>query len=159
MTRELLVTIHAGSGIAGLLAGLAVFSPPRSREDRLTFRLGYGTLLFVLVVSLLGLIIVDWADLELGARLAFSGLTVLGLVMVARFILAHRLALSDTPDSDRRYVKHIYFTYVSLWVGFAILPALRSDSPGLWIPVAVIGVLGLGSFLIRRYERTLGVRA
>ncbi|MGH3649519.1 MAG: hypothetical protein ACRDU9_02330 [Acidimicrobiia bacterium] len=60
---------------------------------------------------------------------------------------------------ERRYVGHVYFTYVSLWVGFAIIPALRSGNPGLWIPVAVIGVLAAGTLLVHRYERRIGLRS
>lgn len=32
MTRETLVAIHAGSGIAGLFVGLAVFTPPQTED-------------------------------------------------------------------------------------------------------------------------------
>jgi cobalamin synthase len=160
MTRELLVAIHAGSGIAGLLVGLAVFQPPKANEGPSRyFRIGYGGLLVILLVSLLALIVSDWSGLETGARLAFSGLAVLAGVMLARIYLAHQLAANRMPGWERRYVGHVYFTYISLWVGFAIVPALRSPNPGLWIPVAVLTVLAAGSALIHRYERRIGLRS
>jgi hypothetical protein len=59
---------------------------------------------------------------------------------------------------ERRYVNHVYFTYISLWVGFAIIPALRSPTPGLWIPVAVATVLATGRVLEHRYQRRIGIR-
>lgn len=159
MTREVLVAIHAGSGIAGLMVGLAVFAPPHATVvGRRIWRIVYGLLLVVLVVSLLALIVRDWPGLETGARIAFSGLAVLGGVMVARIYLAHRMAASSEPGWERRYVSHVYFTYISLWVGFAIIPALRSGNPGLWVPVAVVSVLTAGTLLLHRYGRRIGLR-
>ena len=160
MTRELLVAIHAGSGITGLLVGLTAFQPPKEKGGRWRiWRIGYGGLLAILTVSLLVLIIRDWGGLETGARLAFSGLAALALVMLTRIYLAHRLVANRMPGWERRYVGHVYFTYISLWVGFAIVPALRSPNPGLWIPVAVVTVLVTGSALVRRYERRIGLRS
>lgn len=159
MTREMLVVIHAGSGIAGLVVGLVVFAPPpRSGGSRLLARTAYGLLLAILVVSLLGLIVRDWPTLETAARIVFSGLAALGGVMLFRIYRAHRIAESEGPGWERRYVGHVYFTYISLWVGFAIVPALRSGNPGLWIPIAVVSVLTAGTLLIHRYERRMGLR-
>lgn len=152
MTRELLVAIHATSGIAGLIVGIAVFAPPATRNTRRSWRIAYGALLAVLAGSLLALIVFDWAGLDATARIAFSGLLALAIVMLYRLFLADRLVGSAQPDWRRRYVGHVYFTYVSLWVGFAIVPALRSGNPGLWIPVAVAAVLTTGTLLVRHYE-------
>lgn len=160
MSRQLLISIHAGSGLLGLVVGLAVFPPPEAKGGRKRFlRLAYGGLLVVLTVSLIVLIITDWPDLEIGARLAFTGLAGLAGVMLTRIWLAHRLVGSGKPGWKRSYVGHIYFTYVSLWVGFAIIPALRSTAPGLWIPVVVATVLVTGSALVHRFERRIGLRS
>jgi FtsH-binding integral membrane protein len=145
------------AGIAGLVVGLTVFTPPRDAGRRI-LRNVYSTLLLVLVTSLVALIIRDWPGLETGSRIAFSGLAIMGVVMLVRIYLAHRLTGSDEPQWERRYVSHVYFTYVSLWVGFAIIPAVRSGNPGLWIPMAVMGVLTAGTLLVHRYERRLGLR-
>lgn len=157
--REILVAIHAGAGVAGLVVGLAVFRPPIPADRRLWWRIAYGGLLVVMVVSLVALIAVDWPELPIGARMAFSGLAILGVVILARMAMAYRLVLSREPGWQRRYVGHVYFTYVSLWVGFAIVPALRSPDPILWIPVSVIGVLTVGWFLLHRYESAIGLRS
>ena len=69
-----------------------------------------------------------------------------------------RLAGSRKPGWERRYLGHVYFTYISLWVGFVIVPALGSPNPGVWIPVAVVSVLTAGTMLIHRYEQRLGLR-
>lgn len=156
--REVLVAIHAGAGIAGLLLGLGVFPLPQPVRKRILARVSYGAALAVLVGSLIVLVVTDWPGLETGARIAFSGLTGLGGLMIYRYFLANRLATSREPGWERRYVGHVYFTYVSLWVGFAIVPALRSPLPGLWIPVAVVAVLSLGAVLVHAYERRIGIR-
>ena len=159
MTREILVAIHAGAGIIGLIVGLAVFPPPATNRGRLgIWRMVYGGLLVVLFGSLIALIVTDWTGLETGSRLAFSGLAILAGVMLVRIYLAHRLAVNRGQGWERRYVNHVYFTYISLWVGFAIVPALRSPAPGLWIPVAVVGVLTAGTVLAHSYQRRIGVR-
>jgi hypothetical protein len=77
--------------------------------------------------------------------------------MLFRIYRAHRLAVGREPGWERRYVGHVYFTYISLWVGFAIIPSLRSPNPGLWIPIAVVSVLTAGALLVHRYERRIGV--
>jgi hypothetical protein len=116
-------------------------------------------LIVVLTASLVALIVTDWPALATAARLAFTGLAGLAGVMLIRVWMAHRLADSRKPGWERRYVAHVYFALVSLWVGFAIIPALRSPAPGLSIPVAVAGVLSVGTVLIHRYERRIGIRA
>lgn len=159
MTREILVAIHASAGIIGLVIGPLVFPPPKTSGGRhRLWRIIYGGLLVILAVSLLALLITDWAGLEIGSRLAFTGLAVLAGAMLVRIYLAYRLAGGNDPEWERSYVSHVYFTYISLWVGFAIIPALRSPTPGLWIPIAVIGVLAVGTLLVHRYERRIGLR-
>ncbi len=156
MTRELLVAIHAGSGLAGLIAGLAVFRPPSIRGGRpRLWRIIYGGLLVILVVSLVALIVKDWAGLETGTRFAFSGLAILAGVMLVRLAVGHRLVSTRASGWERGYVSHVYFTYISLWVGLAIVPAVRSANPGLWIPVAVVAVLAAGRTVLNRYKRRI----
>jgi hypothetical protein len=156
MSREVLVAVHAGAGILGLVVGVALFSPTLASRRRF-WRVLYAGLLVILTTSLLALITTDWAGLETGSRLAFSGLAILAAVMLVRIYLAHRIVTSHPPGWERRYVNHVYFTYVSLWVGFAIVPALRSPMPGLWIPVAVMGVLATGTVLVHRYQTRIGI--
>jgi hypothetical protein len=154
MTRDILVAIHAGSGIAGLAVGLAVFAPPQTKGgSRRWWRIAYGGLLAILLLSLVALVWRDWAGLETGSRLVFTGLAILAGVMLIRMYMAHRLVADDGPGWEGRYVSHVYFTYISLWVGFAIVPALRSGNPGLWIPIAIAVVLSTGTLLVQRYKR------
>lgn len=160
MARDILVVIHAGSGIAALAIGLLVFLPPDEPGRRLGWRASYAGLLGILTVSLVLLIAVDWADLAGGARIAFAGLAILAGVMLTRLYLAHRLTAGPAVTGwRRRYVSHIYFTYISLWVGLGIVPALRTDTPAVWVPVAVAAVLGTGAVLVRRYEQQIEARS
>lgn len=137
--------------------GLPVITPPTSARSRRRWAHVYLAAVGVLVASLLALVAVDWGGLEVGARVAFSGLAVLGGVMMYRLLRAGREATARRPGWRARYVDHVYFTYVSLWIGLAILPALRSDRPELLVPVAVAGVLGAGHLLIHAYTRRLGL--
>lgn len=156
MTRDMLVAIHAGAGIAALCVGLFVFPPTAAPGRRHYWRAGYAALLVILSGSLLALITVDWAQLAAGARIAFIGLAVLAAVMLTRLYLAHRLADAQGTYWRHRYVSHIYFTYISLWVGLGIVPALRTETPVLWVPVAITATLGIGGVLVHRYERRIG---
>lgn len=159
MTREVLVAVHAGAGITGLIVGLAVFHPPTTSggSPRL-WRIAYGSMLAILLFSLLALIAIDWRGLQTSARLAFVGLAGLAGVMVSRMYMAHRLVSDDNREWRHHYVSHVYFTYISLCVGFVIVPALRSNTPALWIPIAVAIVLVTGTILLRLYEQRIGIR-
>jgi hypothetical protein len=159
MARDMLVMIHAGSGIAALVTGLLVFLPPDTPSRRLRWRAGYGALLVTLTISLVLLIAVDWADLAGGARIAFTGLAILAGIMLTRLYLAHRLTTKPAITGwRRRYVSHVYFTYISLWVGVGIVPALRTDTPALWVPVAIVAVLGTGNVIVGRYVHRIEAR-
>jgi hypothetical protein len=153
--RDVLVAIHAGAGIAGLVIGLVVIAPPRSADSRRSIRLLYLLCLAALLASLVVLVATDWSGLDATARTVFTGLTGLGGVMAYRILSAQRLVKTRGPGWETRYVGHIYFTYISLWVGFVIVPALRTDHPQIWIPVAVVGVLGVGALLIDRYKKRI----
>lgn len=153
MLRDVLVIIHASAGIAGLLTGLAAIPPhpPQHRLRRL--RLVYPVCVGVLLVSLIALLVVDWPNLETGARLAFGGLAGLGAVMAVRGGLATRESTRRTPGWEGRYVAHVYFTYIALWVGFLVLPALRLPYPQVSAPLVVVATLAVGHVLVTKYRR------
>ena len=153
MLREILVIIHAGSGIVGLLVGLGALSPPVPADKRSWLRRVYAGCITVLLVSMVAMIGVDWSGLEAGARIAFSGLTGLGVVIAYRLVRAHQEAGTRGTDWQSRYIGHIYFTYVSLWIGFLIVPALNMPYPQIAVPSVPIMVLLLGHVLVRRYKQ------
>jgi hypothetical protein len=151
--RTILVVAHAGAGIAGLVAGLASFAPPRDADGRSWVRWAYLALLAVMFVTLIALVAVDWEGLDTAARIAFAALTGLAAVMMLRIVLAVRVASSREPGWEGRYIGHVYFTYISLWMGFVILPALNLPMPQVTVPVIAVGVLLIGQTLVGRYKR------
>lgn len=153
MLRTVLVIVHAGSGVVGLLAGPLSLSPPKPGDGRGWLRLLYLVCIAILLVSLVVLIAVDWSDLEVAARIAFSGLTGLGAVMAYRIVRSRQEASVQAGDWQERYIGHVYFTYVSLWIGFVIIPALNLPLPQVTVPLVAIAALVIGNVLIARYKR------
>lgn len=153
MLRTVLVIVHAGSGLAGLLVGLSVLSPPARVDARTWRRRAYAACIVVLLVSMVALIAVDWNDLVAGARVAFSGLAGLGAVMAYRLVRAHHEARTRGSDWQPRYIDHVYFTYVSLWIGFLIVPALNLPYPQVAVPLVPLATLFLGHMLVGRYKQ------
>jgi cobalamin synthase len=155
MLRNVLVVVHAGSGIAGLLAGLWAMAPPRPDDGRGWVRRLYPACIATLFVTLVALIVVDWSDLDNGGRIAFIALAGLAVFMLWRLAQAGREGRTRSSGWQQRYVRHVYFTYVSLWIGFVILPALNSPIPFVIAPLAVATALVVGGILIGRYKRQL----
>lgn len=156
--RTVLVLLHAVSGVIGLVTGLWAMSPPRPGDGRRRWRQTYMACIGTLIVGLVALVLYDWRDLEAAARIAFSGLAGLAAVMAYRMWRAHREASMREGDWQRRYVSHVYFTYISLWVGVLIVPAVNSSVPQLAVPVVIVAVLAAGHVLITRYQRGLNLR-
>lgn len=150
--RTVLVIIHASAGVAGLLVGLPSLAPDPA-TSRTWLRRLYAACIAVLLASMVSMIAVDWGQLETGARIAFGGLAGLGAVMVYRLRCAHREARVQDVGWQLRYIGHVYFTYISLWVGFLIVPALNLPSPQLAAPLVVAATLTTGHMLIARYQR------
>jgi hypothetical protein len=74
-----------------------------------------------------------------------------------RIVRARQEALTRGVDWQDRYIGHVYFTYISLWEGFVILPALNLPLPQISVPAVAIGVLLIGHALIGRYKSRVWV--
>lgn len=153
MIRTTLVVLHAGAGIVGLSAGIASFAPPRDGDGRWWVRWLYLACIAIMFVTLIMVVVVDWEGLDNTARLAFTALTGLAAVMMLRIVLAVRVASSRDAGWEGRYMGHVYFTYISLWMGFVILPALNLPMPQLTVPMIAVAVLLAGQTLVGRYKR------
>lgn len=153
MFHTLLIFIHAGAGVGGLFFGFASLSPPRPEDGKLLLRRLYLLCIAVLLASLVVLIAMDWSTLDAGSRIAFCGLGALGAVMAYRLTRAQQQARAQGVALPGRYVGHIYFTYISLWVGFLIMPALNLPTPQISAPLVVVAVLLTGHVLIGRYQK------
>jgi hypothetical protein len=152
MIRTVLVTLHAAAGIGGLVTGLAALSPPKGRDVRNWLRRLYVIFIVILLASMVVLVTIDWNGLDTTARISFAALIGLGAVMAYRLVRARSEALVQRGAWERRYVDHVYFTYISLWEGFVILPALNLPMPQLSVPLVAIAVLLIGHALISRYK-------
>ncbi len=153
--RGTLVVIHASAGIAGLITGLVSLAPPSSPTTRRWWRGLYLLCIAILLVTLIALIGIDWDTLDGSAMIAFPALAVLAVVMAARVVRANQVAASQPPNWRKRYIDHVYFSYISLWEGFIILPALNLPLPQVTVPIIAVGVLLVGHVLITRYKRAL----
>lgn len=147
-----LVVIHVVAGILGLVTGCVAIRPVASRSLRWLRGL-YPLCLATLLASMAVLIGIDWAGLETGARVAFSGLAALGVVMAYRMTRALQESRSRRRGWEGRYVAHVYFTYIAVWVGFLVLPALNLPLPQVSVPFVVLVVLGSGHVAVTRYRR------
>jgi hypothetical protein len=151
--RTVLVVIHAGAGIAGLVTGIPSFALPRGGDGRSWVRWVYLACIAIMFVTLIALVVLDWEGLDTTARVAFTALTGLAAVMMLRIVLAARVGSSREPGWEGRYIGHVYFTYISLWMGFVILPALNLPMPQVTVPVIAAAVLLTGQTLVGRYKR------
>jgi hypothetical protein len=151
--RTVLVVTHAGAGIAGLVAGFPSFALPRDRDGRSWVRWLYLACIAMMLVTLIALVVLDWEGLDAMARVVFTALTGLAAVMMLRIVLAARVVSSDEPGWEGRYIGHVYFTYISLWMGFVILPALNLLMPQVTVPVIAVAILLTGQTLVGRYKR------
>jgi hypothetical protein len=82
--RTVLVVIHAGAGIAGLVTGIASFALPRGGDGRSWVRWVYLVCIAIMFVTLIALVVLDWEGLDTTARVAFTALTGLAAVMMLR---------------------------------------------------------------------------
>jgi uncharacterized membrane protein YhaH (DUF805 family) len=152
MLRTILVIIHASAGLGGLVAGAWLLPPPASPAHRRWVRRAYWLCLLALLGSVVVLIVVDWPELAGAARVAFLALVGLAVAMLVRLGLAERSLHARPAGWQARYLGHVYFTYISLWVGVVIVPALRTPLPQLFTPLAVVAVLVTGHLLLARYR-------
>jgi hypothetical protein len=154
MLRTVFLVIHVSAGVIGLVLGLLAFRLRAGRPD--SVRLGYAAALGVLSASLVGMLVIDWPELATGAQLGFAALAALSVVMIYRIVRAFGEAASATPGWQERYVGHVFFTYIALWIGFVAVLALRLPFPQIAVPVVAIGTLLIGQALVRVYHRRAG---
>jgi hypothetical protein len=152
MLRTTLVVIHAASGVGGLITGWASLSPPRPGDGRGWWRRLYVACIAILVASMVVLVAIDWTSLDGVARVAFGGLIVLGAVMTYRIFRARGEASARVAGWEGRYFDHVAFTYISLWEGFLILPALNLPFPQVSVPAVAVGVFVVAHWLLTRYR-------
>ncbi len=149
--RTLFLSLHVAGGVAGLLIGGFALRPP-VENTRLWLRRAYAAALVVLLVFLVATVGVDWSGLQTTQQVIYVALIALAAFMVARVLLAFRVAKQQPAGWDSKYMNHIYFTYISLWEGFFIVGLIDLGAPGWLVAAVAIGVLVLGAVLFSRYS-------
>lgn len=131
---ELLITLHSAAGIVAFGAGcIAVW---RRRHFTL-----YVWSLIAMFTFLVAAFAIDWPSLNVPSRALFSALTALAAYMLWRAVQAGRLLPVQDTAARVRFIDHVGFTLIALFVGFVAIAALDLGSPG-WL-VGVVGVVSV----------------
>lgn len=158
--RTFFLSLHVAGGAAGLFLGAFAMQPPLVHASRLLVRRAYAAALIVLLVFLTATVGVDWPGLQVGQQVIYAVLIALAAFMVARVLLAFRVAGLQPAGWETKYMNHIYFTYVSLWEGLLIVGLFDLGAPTWLIAAVAAGVLIVGTSVYNRYRgRLLSIRA
>ena len=149
------LSLHAASGVLGLLLGGFAFHPPQPRDFRQWVRRVYAAALVSMSVFLVATVLVDWSSINSTQHVVYSALIGLAAVILARLYLAFRVIARQPTDWIAKYVNHIYFTYVSLWEAFFIVGLIDLGAPAWVVGAVAVGVLILGATLVSRYKGRL----
>ena len=144
------VSLHALAATLAFAAGLAAL--PAGRFVRLHLA---GVV--VMAAALVPAVLVDWTATPAGARIAFSVLSVLALVMVARGVLAVRGRPQVTGGPTVGYLGHVGFALIALADGFAVVSSIRAGLPGYAVAALALGVVAVGHVALGVLQRRLVV--
>jgi hypothetical protein len=149
-----MIWLHASAGVLGLALGLyLVLRPAAARLARWPVTT-HVVLIAVLVVALIAAVALHWPELESAQRIAFSGLTLLGLYTLVRAGQAASLTRRHPGGRHGEFVQHVGFTLISLFDGFVIVGAIDLGAP-TWAVIALGagGVVAGIRFVRSRVER------
>ena len=150
MLHDFLIAVHTVGGAAAFLLGFFVIHP-LCRGRRGVF-LAYFVGLWVMALTLVPVVWLDWPHLSLASRITYVFLILLALYTGLRGELARRVRGADDVRGRYAYVDHVGFTLISLFDGFVIVSAIVLGVPG-WL-VGVAGALGVvvGVAALRRFQ-------
>jgi hypothetical protein len=144
MWNTVFVTVHASAAVVAFAVGLASLRSGR-------FLTAYRVALWVMAGALVPAVLVDWAETDVAARVAFTGLLGLAGAMVVRAELAARCQKAGRPPAA--YVEHVGFTLISLAVGFAVVGGIRLGAPGWLVAATGVGIVLIGRRAVDRAGR------
>lgn len=153
----LLITVHAVAATAAFVLGLVVFLRIPLSNRSAPF-VAYAASVWVGVAALVVVVIADWPGLDVGRRIAFSALGVLGLYLLWRTERARRTLRARSSGWRQQFIGHVGFVLISLFDGFCIVLAIDLGMP-TWVVVAaaVFGVVvGVAAIRVRvRQQRAI----
>lgn len=163
MLHLTLIIVHAVAGGFGFFLGLYLAVRPDTAWRHRWALLAYVAFIGILVLGLIAAVVTDWPSLELGQRIPFALLVVLGLYTLLRAVQGERVSQARAPGWHLTFIDHIGFTLISLFDGFVIVLAIDLGTPP-W-SVGIVGVAGITAgiagvrYLQRRSGRTQRVEA
>jgi hypothetical protein len=129
MSHDLLIVLHAATGVVSLLAGVVVV---------LRHRL-FAVYLWALIISMLVMALavgIAWPSRSVGTNLLFGGLVLLGAVMVRCGVSARSVRPGPFGPASQRFLDLVGFTLISLFDGFIIVAVIRRGGTG-WLALAM----------------------
>ncbi|MCP2256037.1 hypothetical protein LY13_004820 [Prauserella aidingensis] len=145
--HTVVVLVHAAAAVAALGLGIAALRfPPLLRAHTAT--------IVIMTAALPVAIALRWAERAPATTAIFSGLAVLGAVMIVRAVLAER---SARLGRRRDVLSHVGFNVIALVTGFLILPAMRSGLGPFAVVATAVLVPVVGSTTLHLLRRRLPV--
>jgi hypothetical protein len=146
------IALHALAGVICFAAGILSLGLLTPASWRFTTYLGS---LVGLLVFMVAAIAAHWSELDTATQLIYSGLVVLGLVMLARALRGRSRLARRSSGWRAGYLDDVGFTLISLFDGFVIVGAIDLNVPGWLVAViAVAGVVG-GVLAMRQVKKRL----
>ncbi len=141
MLHDVLIGAHAFCGLAALALGAGVVRPRAIQRAGPLFQWYLGTL-WLMVLFLIVVVAIDWAALDLTARIIYSALSALAVYTGWRGWYAWQDLTRQASGWRSAYVDDVGFTLIALFDGFVIVSALDlGTAPWLVVLVGILGVL------------------
>ena len=152
MMHAILIIIHASIAFIAFFLGILAVRPPRNPDLPLLYR-SYLIALWLMVLSLIVVVSVDWIHLAKESRMIFTALSLFAIFIAWRGTKAADQLRNRTDSWELAYIDKVGFTIISLFVGFSIIFVLESGGP-VWEGV-VVGVLAVlaGRMAISAYKK------
>lgn len=151
MLHITLITIHACVAIVSFIFGLIVLRPPSKPGISPLYRI-YIFALWLMILSLIAVVSVDWVHLNMASRSVFVTLTLFAIYIGWRGWQATHQYRTRHEAWKKKYIDDVGFTLIALFDGFAIIFVLDLGAP-VWAAVAT-GVLAafVGRFGLARFK-------
>jgi hypothetical protein len=153
--RTIFLSLHAASGVLGLVLGVFAFRLPETKGFRPRLLRAYAATLVSLGVFLAATVALDWTGIGVMQQVIYAVLVALAAVIVTRIFLGLRAAAVRPARWQEKYLNHVYFTYISLWEGFFIVGLIDLGAPGWLVAAVALVVLVVGAAVFNRYKRSV----